>query len=284
MTTLDKILAIKDWRHPYPIEGQILEKESYRPWHPWRLSVDLPNLQTILGGDLAGKRILDVGCNDGWFSFEYEKVGANVLGVEAREEAVRRANLIKTHFGSKADFVCGDLEKLTFSDPQFQEPFDVVLFYGILYHLSDPINVLRKMGDLSRRAIAVQSWMYGEDRKPVLRFRKDPQHMAGSGMTELVTAPSQSAVVVMLKNAGFDHVYRADPKPYMAPKWNPNARASWHFGFFYGVKGDKPQGLNAVEIDENSPPLNPFSPLERTIDLGRRSVKRLLRKPLTGGY
>lgn len=284
MSVLDDILAIKDWRHPYPIEGQVLEKETYRDWHPWRLSLDALNLRRIIGGEFDGKRILDVGCNDGWFSFEYAKLGADVTGVDARDEAIRRANLIKSHFGAKASFLIGDLEDRAFVEKQLSEPFDVVLFYGILYHLTDPINVLKRMGALSRRAIAVQTWMYGEDRKPILRFRKDPQHMAGSGTSFIVTAPSQAAIVVMLKNAGFDHVYRVDPKPYRVPEWNPNARPFYHFGFFYGIKGEKPVGLNAVEIDENTPPLNPFGSLPRVFDLARQTAKRILNKPLSGGF
>lgn len=283
MDVKDEILAIKDWRHPYDVDGLQLDREELRDWHPWRLSIDAPNLAKIVGGSLEGKRMLDTGCNDGWFSFEYEKLGALTTGLEAREDAVRRANLIKQYFGHKSEFLHGDMEDEDFFNAMQQKEFDIVLFYGLLYHLTDPVNVLRRMGMLAKRAIAIQTWMHGEDREPVLRFRRDPQHMAGSGTNELVLAPSQSAVYHMLRNAGFDHVYRVNPKPYPMRKWNKRAGPQWHFGIFYGVKGDEPVGLNAVKIDGTTPPINPYSWPERAYGYGELVVRRMMGKGRIGG-
>lgn len=282
MSVRDDILAVTDWRHPYDIEGQKLYREDIRTWHPWRLSIDAPNLQALSGGSLNDVEMLDTGCNDGWYSFEYEKLGARMTGLEAREEAVRRANLIKQHFGSNNEFICGDLEDAELFSEMQRRQFDIVLFYGILYHLTDPINVLRRMGQLAKRAIAIQTWMFGDDHEPVLRFRRDPQHMPGSGTSELVLAPSQSAVYLMLRNAGFDHVYRADPRPYPVRKWEKRAGPSWQFGFFYGVKGEEPAGLNAVKIDARTPPLNPYNFAQRAVSRGENVVRRLLGKPRVG--
>lgn len=276
MTALDEILSIKDWRHPYEIPGQQLVKDYWVPWHPWRQSVDQPNLERILGG-FKGKRMLDVGCNDGYYSFAYEKLGADVYGVDARAEAVRRAGLIREHFGSKATFVCGDVQELTHNDPRFAEPFDATLFYGLLYHLSDPIGTLQRIGAMTGKVIAVQTWMFGEDRQPVLRVRHEDVSMPGAGMTSIITAPSQSAVVMMLRHAGFDRVFRAMPPSYLKVQaLQRESRPRWNFGFFYGVKGDCPPLVDTVEIDEFTPPLNPHSPLERLVDLGKRSASRWL--------
>jgi SAM-dependent methyltransferase len=274
MSVKEEILAVTDWRHPHEIEGLELDREELRNWHPWRLSIDAPNLSRIAGGSLAGKRILDTGCNDGWFAFEYEKLGAITTGLEARAEAVRRANLIKSHFAYESEFLQGDVEDEAFFDSLKRRKFDIVLFYGILYHLTDPINVLRRMGMLASRAIAIQTWMNGEDREPVLRFRRDPQHMPGSGTSELVLSPSQSAIYHMLRNAGFDHVYRADPRPYPMRQWNKRAGPQWHFGFFYGVKGEEPVGLNAVKIDAHTPPINPYSWPQRLYGFAELAVRR----------
>lgn len=228
--------------------------------------------------------MLDTGCNDGWYSFEYEKLGAKMTGLEAREEAVRRANLIREYFSSNANFICGDLEDNALFEEMRSKKFDVVLFYGILYHLTDPINVLRRMGELSNRAIAIQTWMNGEDREPMLRFRRDPQDMAGSGTSELVLTPSQSAVYHMLRNAGFDHVYRVVPNPYPLRKWNKRAGPQWQFGFFYGVKGEEPHGLNAVKIDGRTPPLNPYSMPERIWAAAEAAGRRFLGKARIGTH
>ena len=66
----------------------------------WYHSIELPNGEVIRGfqspeqlrtrlrqfpipPDLAGKRVLDIGAWDGWFSFEMEKRGAAVVAVDA---------------------------------------------------------------------------------------------------------------------------------------------------------------------------------------------------------
>src|SRR5580700_11145283 len=57
----------------------------------------IPGLQTIpqlqfrigqypLPEDLTGKRVLDIGAWDGWFSFEMERRGADVLAVDATKQ------------------------------------------------------------------------------------------------------------------------------------------------------------------------------------------------------
>jgi len=138
-----QILAITDWRHPYVIGGKpvTLAKKKFAEWHPWRWSVDLPVLKDALGG-FDGKSLLDVACNDGWYGFEAEKEGATVVGIEGREDAVERANLLKRAMGR---------ENISFQHTDIEAfaplgTFDATLFYGILYHLSDPVRVLAHIG------------------------------------------------------------------------------------------------------------------------------------------
>ena len=98
--TVSQMLAINDWRHPYEIEGKPneLEKDWFRDWHPWRWSVDKPVLDQALG-DLSGKSLLDVACNDGWYGIQAAKAGAEVTGIDGRQEAINRARLIAEYFG-----------------------------------------------------------------------------------------------------------------------------------------------------------------------------------------
>lgn len=271
-----KILDIKDWRHPFDVPGLTLEKSWYAEWHPWRLSVEMPIMEKIVGG-LAGKRILDIGCNDGFYGYEFEKRGAHAVLVDARQAAIDRAHLMKGHFGYQADILCGDLQELSFSEPVLKDPFDAVLFYGLLYHLSDPIGSLRKVGAMTKRVISVQTFMNGAERRPCLQIIDEPTHLPGMGTTAIVTTPSQAAVVKMLKYAGFDHVYRAVAKPYLADKLVPGSCPSWQFAFFYGVKGEPVSVDGLVEITENSLPLNPYGLVARSFDSIKVSAKRMIR-------
>src|SRR5580692_6755697 len=57
--------------------------------------------------DLTGKRVLDIGAWDGWFSFEMERRGASVLAVDsARQETFFEA---KKLLNSKAEYVVEDV-------------------------------------------------------------------------------------------------------------------------------------------------------------------------------
>lgn len=95
----------------------------------WRvIAKDLP--------DITGWRVLDIGCNAGYMSFETKRLGAgSVLGVDSNLGAA-------TSFVDQATF-CRDVLGL---DVEFREqsfydvqegPFDLVLFCGVLYHLED---------------------------------------------------------------------------------------------------------------------------------------------------
>ena len=273
-----QMLAISDWRHPYEIEGKpnTLEKDWFRDWHPWRWSVDKPILDQALG-DLSGKTLLDVACNDGWYGFQAAKAGADVTGIDGRDDAIARAKLIAQYYGvENINHIVGDIE----AKGVLQGSYDATLFYGILYHLADPIRVLDAMGQITNRIICVQTFIHALDRDPVLHLLRESPELAGNALTQLITTPTQRAVVIMLKEAGFDHVYRGMPKDYLAGRVNSDAR--WQWCFFYGVKGDPLETSNTlVEIGENDPPLNHFGPLGKLKGHAKRAARRLLRRETT---
>src|SRR5438045_5518580 len=76
--------------------------------------------------DLRGKRVLDIGAWDGWFTFEMERRGAEVVAVDsARQETFFQA---KKLLNSKAEYIVEDICYLT---PKEVGYFDIVLFFGV---------------------------------------------------------------------------------------------------------------------------------------------------------
>src|SRR5450759_3603387 len=54
-----------------------------------------PLVNHCCGGSLAGKRVLDVGCNAGYWSLKALEAGADfVLGIDGRKMHVDQANLV----------------------------------------------------------------------------------------------------------------------------------------------------------------------------------------------
>jgi SAM-dependent methyltransferase len=278
------MLDITDWRHPFVIDGKQvpLVKPWYSEWHPWRWSVDLPVLRQALG-TLEGRSLLDVGCQDGWYSFQAAEAGAEALGIDLRDEAIRRANLIRDHHRLDSPrFLQGNIEDAA----SVHGTFDIVLNYGLLYHLADPIGVLRRLGAATRRIMAVQTFIHAMDRAPVLHLLREGTGLAGKGATELITTPTQRAIVLMLKEAGFDHVYRNMPGDYRRrTAGTVGGNGEWQWTFFYGVKGDPLPDMPGVrQLGENDAPLNHFGPLSQLAGLANARLRRWRGRDTIGGF
>jgi 2-polyprenyl-3-methyl-5-hydroxy-6-metoxy-1,4-benzoquinol methylase len=99
-------------------------------------------LRTI---DLRGKRVLDIGCRDGKFSFEAERMGAaEVIAIDIDLSRAMVEFLIP-FFNSKVKLHEINLLELT---PDTFGKFDVVLFFCVLYHLRYPFWALKLIKDV----------------------------------------------------------------------------------------------------------------------------------------
>lgn len=104
--------------------------------------VALRALRTI---DLKDKRVLDIGCRDGLFSFEAEKLGARqVIGID-NDLSLGAVNLLIPYLNSKVKMYELNLMDLT---PETFGMFDVVIFPGVLYHLRYPFWALKRIKDV----------------------------------------------------------------------------------------------------------------------------------------
>jgi SAM-dependent methyltransferase len=84
----------------------------------------------------AELRIADLGCNEGLYACEFALRGASVVGVEGREGNIAKARFAKEALGlDNLELVHDDVRSLT---PERFGSFDVVLCWGLLYHLDTP--------------------------------------------------------------------------------------------------------------------------------------------------
>ncbi|MBW3607444.1 MAG: TIGR04290 family methyltransferase [Actinobacteria bacterium] len=117
-----------------------------------------------LPSDLHGARALDIGCNAGFYTFELARRGAHVLAIDIDEHYLRQARWAGGELGL-ADRV--ELRRMGVYDLAALdvEPFDVVLFLGVLYHLRHPLLALDAVSALTAGTVVVQTLtMPGEER------------------------------------------------------------------------------------------------------------------------
>src|SRR3954453_14609858 len=133
----------------------------------------LPGLQSIeqlrrrldlfgLPEDLRGLRVVDIGAWDGWFSFECEHRGAQVVAVDCVElDTFLEA---KQLLNSKVEYLTLDVNELT---PRRLGRFDIVLFFGVLYHLRHPLLGLERCVELSTDLALVESFVIGSENRAI---------------------------------------------------------------------------------------------------------------------
>ena len=121
-------------------EIERLIAEHGRWWHEIELApgiltpgddsnrMKLPILDALgLPPDLRGKRALDIGASDGYFSFELEKRGAEVVAIDFVPETYSGFATARKILDSAVDYRMDNVYNLT---PKSYGSFDVVLFLG----------------------------------------------------------------------------------------------------------------------------------------------------------
>lgn len=94
---------------------------------------------------LAGKRVLDVGCRDGLFSLQAERLGASeVIGID-NDLSRGAVEVVLPYLKSKVQMYELNLYDLL---PETFGSFDVVIFPGVLYHLRYPMWGLKRIRDV----------------------------------------------------------------------------------------------------------------------------------------
>lgn len=118
------------------------------------------NLEMLdLPDDCSGMRALDLGARDGFFSFELERRGADVLAVDYMPAERTGFPIAAQLLGSSVVFRQANLYSLTAAEIG---TFDLVLFLGLLYHLPDPIKAIRIVRSLCKERMYLETMVIDE--------------------------------------------------------------------------------------------------------------------------
>jgi tRNA (mo5U34)-methyltransferase len=249
------VATVPGWFHSLDVGGGVVT-----PGHksPATLAGEL----AILGlPDLRGKSVLDIGAWDGYFSFACERLGASrVVALDhfawsvdfpalARyNEECRQAGIApephetvpgvwqpdtlpgkqgfdtaRRLLGSRVDSVVGDFMTMDLA-PLGQ--FDVVLFLGVLYHLREPFEALRRLAQVTRDLAVVESVcavVPGMGHHALVEFLESDEL---NGDPTNWWAPNRKALMGMARAAGF----RSVDCPVAPPEDAAPVGYEWHYG------------------------------------------------------
>jgi FkbM family methyltransferase len=160
----------------------------------------VPELRSAMGLTTA----LDAGCGLGFFAQILEECGLDVGAFDGRDENVEEARRRYPHIS----FSKGDIES---PDILHLGSFDLVLCFGLLYHLENTFLAIRHLRALTGKGLLLESMCLPEN-KPWMILRNE-RTLEDQSLTDVAFYPSEGCIVKMLYRAGFAAVYRVNPLP-----------------------------------------------------------------------
>jgi tRNA (mo5U34)-methyltransferase len=131
--------------------------EQTAPQHPlgdfplvkWR------QIEPFIAPELIGQRVLDIGCNAGFYSFELARRGAEVTAMDIDVHYLKQAQWAADQYGlsERIHFQQASVYDLAGS----AERFDIVWFLGVLYHLRHPLLALDILREITVKQMVLQT-------------------------------------------------------------------------------------------------------------------------------
>lgn len=226
MSDLEARALARTWFYPFRLpSGRVTptyDGGALDRIHETRLQMMDAALARAFGGDMGARSAVDLACHEGYFSTELLRRGVgSVTGIDARPEHVANATLIRDALGftDRLRLLQSDVHAL---DAAALGTHDLVLCFGLIYHLENPVGALRVARALTRRLCLVETqvvpgmtgWVdYGSYRfvRPLkgsfgIIDEIDDTHGPEASTTGICLVPSIEALVWIMERIGFDRV------------------------------------------------------------------------------
>lgn len=140
----ERIAQIPVWRHNITVAKGVVT--------PGTENCNAELQQFAFPGSFSGRRVLDIGCSDGFYSFEVERRGATeVVSVDDESSllagGVNGFRVAAELLGSEARYRSLDVHM---ADPADIGHFDDILFLNVLYHLKNPVLAMERLRAVAR--------------------------------------------------------------------------------------------------------------------------------------
>ena len=225
----ERVLAQK-WFYRYELPSGRVTEQYISPEgdhiHTTRREMMLAALESDFQAHGDNLTAIDFSSHQGFFSLALAKRCKSVLGLEYQRRHVESAKLIRDALGVKnVEFREENLETMS---PGKYPPADIVICFGLLYNLENPIGVLRRARELTKRVLLVETQTTILDMEGAIDsghysatnymhgyfgvFSGNPDNIDGSA-SDIVLYPSRGGLLWVLKKLGFQEARVLPPPP-----------------------------------------------------------------------
>ena len=205
----ERVASFPRWHYEFDLDGvrTPIFDPAHVNRHAQRESYFFSPLVRLAGGSLAGKRVLDLGCNAGYWSLAAIEAGADfVLGIDGRQMHIDQANLVFDVKGIEATryrFELSDIFDLKLNE----EPFDIVLCLGLLYHVSKPFELMERIATWNTDLLVIDTTLDTSVRGSYFRVvQQDLDDPRAAVDRPVALHPTSPAVVSLVDQFGYRSV------------------------------------------------------------------------------
>ena len=194
-----------DFPPPQHSPERTLREQGLANRHEERYRYFFEPLFHLHQGSLKGHRVLDLGCNAGFWSLKAAQAGADfVHGVDGRDIHIDHANLVFEAAGIDKSRYCFEQGNvLNLSDAS---DFGLVLCLGLLYHVAKPVELFEVMTGAGAEMIVIDTDV---SMLPCSAFEvghETLEERTNAVDYELVLWPTRQAVIDLASQFGFRSV------------------------------------------------------------------------------
>ena len=204
-----RIEGFPRWHYQFDLKGHLtpIFSKAYVSRHRERKRYFFDPVVQLFGGSLKGKRVLDLGCNAGFWSLCAIEAGCDfVLGIEGRQMHVDQANFVFEVKEVEQDRYRFELANLFEFDFARFGAFDVVLCLGLMYHVSKPMVLMEKIARVNSDIVVVDTKL-SNSRGSYLEVVHEPVDDPRNAVDyELVVFPTRQAVIDIAGQFGYSVV------------------------------------------------------------------------------
>ena len=199
----------QSWNHNITLPGGIETAPGEQISHGKNL-VKWDRIEPILDlASLKGKQVLDLGCNEGFFSIKLAEKGAEVLGADIDELRIKKAKWIQSIFGLKNhNFKVLDIYSKKFQS--IDQKFDLCLCMGFIHRIPDPYTAIKAISSKTDTILfewkALKEGPHDESYAFFTHKDIDREDYYGTEYWLL----SYTSLELILKRLGFKYFYRID--------------------------------------------------------------------------